>query len=159
AAARIRGEYDSVYISEHPKIRGVFMRQPVCFFCLLLLVSAFLLPASAFAAEKVDLNGSWLFRTDPKAEGEQAGWATALPAGNEPAPVPHTWNIGKYDDYEGIAWYFRTFDLPPLVPNQHVELHFAATFYLAHLWVNGRPAGSHEGGHTEYFFDVTKLAK
>src|SRR5262249_16838468 len=34
-----------------------------------------------------------------------------------------------------------------------------ATFYLAHVWVNGTLAAIHEGGHTEYFFDVTKLVK
>ncbi len=111
------------------------------------------------ATEKVDLNGGWQFRTDPKSEGESLGWFKTIPAGTESVRVPHTWNIGKYDDYEGVAWYFRTFDPPALTPQKHVELHFAATFYLSRIWVNGAEAGKHEGGHTEYFFDITKLLK
>ena len=33
-----------------------------------------------------------------------------MPGDTETVNVPHTWNIGKYDDYEGTAWYFRTFE-------------------------------------------------
>ncbi len=79
------------------------------FFCL-----AIFLPLSARATEKVDLNGDWRFRIDPKSEGETAGWSKTAPDGTEIVRVPHTWNIGKYDDYEGIAWYFRNFEFPAL---------------------------------------------
>jgi len=27
------------------------------------------------------------------------------------------------------------------------------------FWINGVEAGSHDGGHTEYFFDITKLVR
>ena len=124
------------------------------FFCL-----AIFLPLSARATEKVDLNGDWRFRIDPKSEGETAGWSKTAPDGTEIVRVPHTWNIGKYDDFEGIAWYFKNFELPALASARHVELHFAATFYKSRVWVNGVEAGSHEGGHTEYFFAITKLVK
>jgi beta-glucuronidase len=124
-----------------------------------LLASLLVLPALASATEKRDLNGAWFFRTDPQSQGESEGWFKSIPAGSEPVRVPHTWNIGKDEDYEGIAWYFRTFELEPFRPNQHIELHFAATFYRSRVWVNGTEAGTHEGGHTEYFFDITKLIK
>jgi Beta-galactosidase/beta-glucuronidase len=126
---------------------------------LVLLVALLLLPVTATGTEKTDLNGQWLFRSDPKSEGEAQSWFKTIPAGTEAVRVPHTWNIGKYDDYEGIAWYFRTFDLPALASQRRVELHFAATFYFSRVWVNGTEAGKHEGGHTEYFFDITKLLK
>jgi len=126
---------------------------------LALLVAFLALPVLARATEKIDLDGPWLFLTDPKSEGQAQSWFKTAPTGTEAVHVPHTWNIGTHDDYEGIAWYFRTFDLPALAPQTHVELHFAATFYLSHVWVNGAEAGSHEGGHTEYFFDITKLLK
>ena len=60
------------------------------------------------ASTRVDLNGSWRFRIDRNEEGETQGWNTTLPPGTEVVRVPHTWNVGKYDDYEGVAWYFRT---------------------------------------------------
>ena len=135
------------------------MRQPSSLFRSLLVVAFLALPTLAKATEKIDLNGAWLFRIDPKTEGEPQSWFKSIPTGIELVRVPHTWNIGKYDDYEGIAWYFRTFNLSALAPQKHVELHFAATFYLSRVWVNGVEAGKHEGGHTEYFFDITKLLK
>jgi len=124
-----------------------------------LLLALLARPVLARATEKIDLNGPWLFRTDTKSEGESQSWYKTIPTGTESVRVPHTWNIGKYDDYEGIAWYFRTFTLPSLAPQKHVELHFAATFYISRVWVNSTEAGKHEGGHTEYFFDITKLLK
>jgi beta-glucuronidase len=135
------------------------MTQPTLFLRTLVFLFMLAFPSFAAATEKIGLNGTWLFRADAKSEGESQGWSKTIPTGTEAVRVPHTWNIGKYDDFEGIAWYFRTFDLPALAPQKHVELHFAATFYLSRVWVNGAEAGKHEGGHTEYFFDITKLLK
>ena len=120
---------------------------------LLLLVFA------SFAAERVDLNGLWQFRLDGKLDGEAQGWFGSVPAGVETVSVPHTWNIGKYEDVEGKAWYFRTFDLPAGALGKHLELHFGGTFYKARVWVNGVEAGGHEGGHTAWYVDITALAK
>ncbi len=116
-------------------------------------------PSQTRATERTDLNGEWRFRIDAEGQGEKVGWNKSVPDGAEAVRVPHTWNIGKYEDHEGLAWYFRTFDLPALRPQEHIELHFGATFYLSRVWINGVEAGSHEGGHTEYFFDITKLVK
>ena len=105
--------------------------------------------ALAQASTRIGLNDDWRFRTDPKQEGEKAAWTRTLPAGTEAVSVPHTWNIGAHDDYEGVAWYFKRFDLPKTVLLQHLEIHFGATFYKARVWLNGAELGSHEGGHTE----------
>ncbi len=126
---------------------------------LLTAALAFTLPIVAAAASEIDLNGPWLFRIDAKSEGEKAEWSKTVPEGTEQVSVPHTWNIGKYDDYEGIVWYFRAFQMPSRGAPRHLELHFGATFYHSRVWINGVEAGSHEGGHTEYFFDITKLVK
>ncbi len=120
---------------------------------LLLLVAA---PAQA--ASRIELNDGWRFRIDPKDEGASAGWARQLPAGTRPIAVPHTWNVGEDVDFEGTGWYFRQLDVPAgLASGAHVELHFGATFYKARIWLNGVEVGSHEGGHTAYWFDVTPL--
>ena len=135
------------------------MSRPRLILRTLLLLSLLAVPVLVSATDKVDLNGVWLFRTDPHSEGESAGWSKSIPSGTEAVRVPHTWNIGMYGDYEGLAWYFRTFALEPLRPDQHIELHFAATFYSSRIWVNGTEAGTHQGGYTEYFFDITRLLK
>jgi beta-glucuronidase len=58
-------------------------------------------------------------------------------------------------DYLGTGWYFQRFELPKLPVDAIVQLHFGATFYKARVWVNGVEVGGHEGGYTEYSFDIT----
>jgi hypothetical protein len=119
----------------------------------------FLCPRIALASARVCLNGEWQFRTDPGKQGEAQGWMKQLPDGTETVLVPHTWNLGKYDDFEGTAWYFRSFEVPAELLAKRVEMHFGATFYKSRVWLNGVELGGHEGGYTEYFFDVTPHLK
>ncbi len=127
---------------------------------LLLGVALFMFfPAIVFGSVRVDLNGDWQFRTDPQKQGETQGWMKQLPDGTETVRVPHTWNIGRYDDLEGTAWYFRSFEVPEELRAKRVEIHFGATFYKSRVWLNGVEIGGHEGGHTEYFFDITPHLK
>jgi beta-glucuronidase len=113
------------------------------------------LTVPAFGAGRTDLDRDWQFRADPELAGDAAGWNSSLPPDTQSIDVPHTWNAGRLHDYLGVAWYFHRFDLPPLAPGAHVELHFGATFYSAHVWLNGVELGGHEGGFTAYAFDVT----
>jgi beta-glucuronidase len=114
--------------------------------------------APARAGSRIELNDGWRFRIDAKDEGVSAGWTSQLPPGTRPIEVPHTWNVGQDVDFEGTGWYFRKIELPTgLKPDAHVELHFGATFYNARIWLNGVEVGSHEGGHTAYWFDITPL--
>jgi hypothetical protein len=123
------------------------------------LLVGLVVAAGAEAATRIDLDAGWQFRTDPEGAGEAAGWAAAAPADTDSVEVPHTWNVGKYHDYLGVAWYFRRFPMPPRTLDGHVELHFGATFYRARVWLNGTEIGRHEGGFTAYAFDVTHALK
>ena len=111
------------------------------------------------AATNVDLDGRWQFQIDPRREGVAQGWSTTAPGTAETVSVPHTWNIGTYDDYEGTAWYFKSFEFPDELRARHVELNFGATFYRTRVWLNGVELGGHEGGFTAYHFDVTPHLK
>lgn len=113
-------------------------------------------PIVGHAQARIDLDHDWRFRTDTTDAGVQAGWAGATPDDTRQVDVPHTWNIGKDDDYEGVAWYFKTFVVPASMLSSHVELHFGATFYRSRVWVNGVEVGGHEGGHTAYGFDISR---
>jgi beta-glucuronidase len=114
-----------------------------------------ILSATAFASSRIDLNRNWQFCVDPHETGEVSEWPKHPPADTESVNVPHTWNIGKHDNYVGKAWYFRTFESPSGPPGQQVELHFGATFYSSRIWLNGVQVGSHEGGYTAYSVDIT----
>ena len=120
----------------------------------LVLISA-LIASSVLASTRIDLNSNWQFRTDPGGVGVTMGWTKQMPSGTETVNVPHTWNIGQNDDYEGIAWYFRTFEFPASLAGSYVELNFGATFYSSRVWLNGVEIGAHEGGYTSYHLDLS----
>jgi beta-glucuronidase len=110
---------------------------------------------SATGAARTDLDQEWQFRADPEGQGTASGWNSTIPPETESVTIPHTWNIGRLHDYHGVAWYFRKFAQPAHSATEHVELHFGATFYSAHVWLNGIELGTHEGGYTAYSFDIT----
>jgi beta-galactosidase/beta-glucuronidase len=114
---------------------------------------------AANAATRLDLNGAWRFRTDPNGEGLSAGWRMGPPEGARTVAVPHTWNLGQDQAFDGVGWYFRTVALPEGLAGRHVELNFGGTFYKSRVFVNGVEAGGHEGGFTAYHLDVGKLVR
>ena len=60
-------------------------------------------------------------------------------------------------DYEGVAWYGKTFTLPAGWHGKTVRLCFEAVNYRAEVWVNGRAAGHHEGGYLGFAFEIDDL--
>lgn len=130
---------------------GVFLR-------LLILALAFVGQA-AHAGVRLDLDGDWRFRTDPKGEGETAGWAARPPEQTRTVTAPHTWNLGQDQAFDGVGWYFKSIVLPEGLAGRHAELNFGATFYKSRVFVNGVEAGGHEGGFTAYHLDVSKLLR
>ncbi len=107
------------------------------------------------------LNGRWLFRLDPDAEGQSHGWPRpeAPRAGWREVRVPHTWQVeAENTEYRGLAWYRRTFDVPAAWLNCAVRIEFEAVFHTATVWVNGREAGRHVGkGYTAFTLDIGSL--
>src|SRR6185369_1100298 len=57
------------------------------------------------------------------------------------------------------VWYSRTFSVPDSWAGRRLMLHFGAVDYRAMVWVNGKYAGDHEGGHTPFSFDITRMLK
>ncbi|HEX7087495.1 MAG TPA: hypothetical protein VF198_14115 [Vicinamibacterales bacterium] len=122
------------------------------------LAAAFWLLAWSAAAEPVALDEGWQLLIDPAAE-LQAG---TLPAdGWRPVRVGQPWNAQFDDlrDYLGVAWYRVPFTVPASRAPQKVLLRFAAVDHRAEVFVNGEPAGSHEGAYTPFVLDVTARVK
>ena len=55
-----------------------------------------------------------------------------------------------------LVWYRRQFDAPPA---KRLLLHFGAVDYRATVWVNGEEVAMHEGGHTPFTVDISKVAR
>lgn len=57
------------------------------------------------------------------------------------------------------VWYRRQILLEPSMtpgPDERLVLHFGAVNYRARVWVNGRYAVEHRGGHSPFSVDVTR---
>ncbi len=107
----------------------------------------------------VSLDGEWLLAMDPANEGVAQGWFRGPVPAAVRTRVP--WIIqDAFPGYHGAAWYWREFDVPA---NPHAAgrflLRFWAVDYKADVWVDGQPAGSHEGGETPFTLDVTGLVR
>jgi beta-galactosidase/beta-glucuronidase len=109
-------------------------------------------------AEQLDLDTGWSFWLAKDAPADPA-WLKANPAGAESVVVPHSWPLTRGAGAEGVGWYARTLVVPEAIIGKHLELHFDAVFYAARVWVNGTLVGSHEGGHTAFDIDVSKVLK
>jgi beta-galactosidase len=114
----------------------------------------------------VSLCGEWFFRTDADNAGVQQKWYDAHALGNDwrSVSVPHTWQVeAPLFDYRGLAWYWRSFELPATdTPASRrdcaVRVEFEAVFHTATVWVNGRPAGEHVcKGYTAFTLDIANL--
>lgn len=126
---------------------------------LSLMIFALALGGQAAATTRIDLDGPWRFRTDPNNAGLSAGWPAEAPEGARSVTVPHTWNLGQDQAFDGVGWYFRSFVASADLAGRHVELNFGATFYKSRVFVNGVEVGGHEGGFTAYHLDVSKLIR
>jgi beta-glucuronidase len=58
--------------------------------------------------------------------------------------------------YEGNVWYQRSFTAKK-DKNDRQFIYFAGVSYEAAVWLNGKEAGTHEGGFTPFQFDVSDL--
>ena len=108
-----------------------------------------------------NLNGRWQFDFDDGNVGLARDWAGGERRFSREITVPFCFEsrlsgIGD-TSFHPWVWYRRTFTVPPNWKGRRVLLRFGAVDYRAMVWVNGRLAGSHEGGHTPFAFDVTDL--
>ena len=119
-----------------------------------------LYPQSNSHRQVKELSGFWDFRFDPQDTGLEDGWSNGF-AGGRPVAVPASWNDQFEDgrDFLGPAWYQTTFDLPWGWHEKRILLRFGSVNYLAEVWLNDQPLGTHEGGHLPFEFDVTSLVR
>ncbi|WP_245968688.1 glycoside hydrolase family 2 protein [Hephaestia caeni] len=76
------------------------------------------------------------------------------------ATLPSSWltHDATMRHYRGLVWYQRSFTADPR-PGERQFLRFGAVNYRAHVYLNGKSVGAHEGGFTTFAFEVTGLLK
>lgn len=116
------------------------------------------------------LNGEWQFQpADPGLSFPPTGtWDPVA------IRIPSPWNVNSFSRSDGgdfecfpsypkaweevqAAWHRRTFTLPASMRGKALFLRFEAVHYRADVYVNGRKAGSHEGGFTPFELSITDL--
>lgn len=102
------------------------------------------------------LDGRWDFAQDPRAEWLQptdVQWHSRI-------TVPYsveTPDSGIGDTAFHLAvWYRRSVEVPPARPGERLFLYFGAVDHSCSVWVDGKLAGTHEGGYTPVRLDVTE---
>src|SRR5579862_8884951 len=159
-----RGKYSETHIRMFPffsKTHRLTNSGSPMRITLSLIVSLLLLTPTARSAaiSSVSLDGDWHFLADPDGALDVQKLATAI--GVRPTRIPSSWQSQFADlaDYAGAAWYWRSITLDPPSADQVALLHFGAVDYAAEVFVNGRKAGSHEGGYLPFEIDVTSLLR
>lgn len=109
--------------------------------------------ASAAQASDQPFNEGWLFHRDG---------TDFDPARAEQVSLPHTTRIEPRvvnDQWQGDAWYARTFDAPASWRGQSVMLRFEAAMNVADVWINGQHLTTHLGGYLPFTVDLTPYLK
>ena len=119
----------------------------------------------------IPLNGAWHFTLDLFDEGLRQKWFAdePLPPGEWKKPrdydasagqtvdVPGCWTTlrPEWKHFEGGAWYTRMIEWQPGSDLPRCVLRVGAANYRARVFLNGEFVGSHRGGSTPFFVELT----
>jgi len=109
--------------------------------------------------EWTSLNGPWRFCLDNERRHSHPADIEHWPARITVPYPPESQASGIGDrSFLSVCWYEREFYVRP-AEGRRVILHFGAVDYSAQVWVNGKLAAEHEGGHTPFSADITRFLK
>jgi hypothetical protein len=80
----------------------------------------------------------------------------------KPIDITKVWQARGYSNYHGTAWYRRKFTLPPLTPNEQVQIYFDSIDGNAVIYLNGKklrdhllgPAPTYTGWNKPFVSDI-----
>lgn len=115
----------------------------------------------AASAQSIKLDQNWQLFADRAGTAKLESLPTLDQSAWRPVRVGLSWNAQFADlrDYMGVAWYRTRFEAPPQLDRHLLLLNFGAVDYFCEVFVNGKSAGTHEGGYTPFSFDVTSLVR
>lgn len=115
-----------------------------------------LYPIQNESRNKMDLSGIWDFQMDPQDLGEHNRWFAGL-ENPRPIAVPGSWNDQYEDlsDYLDAGWYTHLTYFPDTWKGQRVFLRIGSANYAAKVWINGKLATQHQGGHVPFEVEIS----
>jgi hypothetical protein len=112
--------------------------------------------------DKMSLDGQWEIIFDHNNEGRSQKLHTNSGFDHHPnkraITVPSCWEEIE-QDYEGVAYYRKKFNIPASWKGKMVYVNFDAVNYVAEVWLNNNVIDFHEGGFTPFSFRIDKSVK
>lgn len=104
-----------------------------------------------------NLNGLWQYAVREKSAATPTTWdgKILVPFAIESGLSGVGRTVGK----DSLLWYRTSITLPATMKGKKVLLHFGAVDWRTTVYVNGKEAGSHEGGFDPFSFDITPFLK
>jgi beta-galactosidase/beta-glucuronidase len=108
----------------------------------------------------INLNGDWEFEFDDHDRGMTEDWCNGTHAFQKTIVVPFSFEtpmsgIGDLS-FHPCVWYRRQIRVPDDWNGRQILLHFGAVDYRATVWINGIMVGTHEGGHSPFYCNITR---
>ena len=104
-----------------------------------------------------NLNGLWSYAITDMNAAQPAKWDGEILV---PFPIESALSGVMKRVYEtNRLWYRRTFTIPRGWKDKRVLLNFGAVDWSAHVFVNGKEVGKHQGGYDGFSFDITDVLK
>lgn len=114
---------------------------------------------NATPARSISLRGRWKILKDPENAGRKAGWQSQGPKpGAVDQILPNPLEL-VYPGYNGVVWYWRSFDSGGLEGFDDVRVRFEGADYFAEAWLNGQYLGGNQSALLPFAFDVKKALK
>ena len=105
----------------------------------------------------INLNSHWLFKSGDVPNGQAD---TLNETGFQPVCLPHANAIVRHRDIDmrsfwNVSWYRRHFSPSAEYRGRRFFLEFQGATQVTEVFVNGTPAGAHQGAYTPFSFDIT----
>ena len=121
-----------------------------------------LYPKMNCARVMMDLSGIWNFKLD-NGKGFEEQWFAAPFEECETMAVPASYNDQKvgnaYRDHYGWAFYQKSFQVPKMLGNQRMVLHFGSVTHYAKVYLNGELLVEHKGGFLPFEKEIQDLVR
>lgn len=107
-------------------------------------------------SDEVHTHGAFFHDLEPSGKADKLEYNFAA---SPTLLVPGDWNSQeeRLFLYEGTIWYRKRFDYSKADSTNRVFVHFGAANYEAHVYLNSKKLGMHQGGFTPFNFEITDL--
>ena len=114
---------------------------------------------NATPAWALDLSGVWKLAKDPGNRGKTEEWFKRRPIPDAvEQKIPNPLQLA-FPGYNGVAWYWRSFEVPDPHGFDDLRIRFEGADYFAEAWLNGQHIGGNESALLPFAFDARRAIK